>query len=79
MQNTATIERRVDELGRIVLPAEYRTAMGIGKDATLSITFVDDSIVLKRISPSCRICHSSKHVDPKLKVCVECINVIRKS
>ncbi len=77
MQNTAIIERKVDDLGRIVLPIEHRNAMGIGKDAILSMEFVDNTIVLTRISPSCKICHSAKDVDAKLKVCGECIKKIK--
>lgn len=42
------ITRKVDELGRIVLPIELRRNLGIGIGDTLEIFTEDDVIILKR-------------------------------
>lgn len=79
MQNTATITRRVDELGRVVLPAEYRNAMGIGKETPVSMTYSNGSIIINLSVPTCKICYSQEDIDPELKVCSACIKKIRET
>lgn len=50
MKSTGIV-RKVDQLGRIVLPSELRSSLGI-KDDALEIFTKDDMIVLKKYSPS---------------------------
>jgi transcriptional pleiotropic regulator of transition state genes len=45
---TLGIVRKVDELGRIVLPIELRRTLNIKERDTLEIFLNDDSIVLKK-------------------------------
>lgn len=55
MKSTGIV-RRIDELGRFVLPVELRRTMGIGEREELEV-FVDGSaIVLKRHTPACIFC-----------------------
>jgi AbrB family transcriptional regulator, transcriptional pleiotropic regulator of transition state genes len=51
------IVRKVDELGRIVLPKELRVTLNINERDPLEI-FVDDDnrIVLKKYEPACIFC-----------------------
>ena len=42
------IVRKVDELGRIVLPAELRNSLGIEKRHPLEIYVEDEYIILKK-------------------------------
>lgn len=55
MRDTGIV-RKIDELGRIVLPIELRREMGIEEKDTLSILIDGEHIVLKKHSPSCFIC-----------------------
>ncbi len=73
----ATITRKVDELGRVVLPAEYRNAIGVKKDATVSMTYANDSIIIKLSVPTCKICHAQQDIDSDLKICKDCIEKIK--
>lgn len=52
------IVRGVDALGRIVLPKELRTTMGLETDSKLEIYLDGDAIVLKRHRPEgcCDFC-----------------------
>ncbi|MGN1317526.1 MAG: AbrB/MazE/SpoVT family DNA-binding domain-containing protein [Lachnospirales bacterium] len=50
MKSTGIV-RKVDQLGRIVLPSELRNSLGI-KDDALEVFTKDDMIVLKKYSPS---------------------------
>jgi len=58
MSKTTGIVRKVDELGRIVLPKELRTTMGIDEGTPLEI-YVDrktGEIILKVYQPGCVLC-----------------------
>ena len=50
------IVRKVDELGRIVLPIELRRTLDIAEKDALEIFMDGESIVLKKYSPSCIFC-----------------------
>jgi len=52
MKSTGIV-RRVDELGRIVLPSELRRTMGIGERDSLEIFIDNEKIILKKYQPSC--------------------------
>lgn len=80
---THGVIRRVDSLGRIVIPSEIRNLLDItgadkGEGTTLEILVKDDYIMLRKYQPFCFICGSSEDleiIDGK-KVCMECIKKI---
>ncbi|GIO33215.1 AbrB family transcriptional regulator [Paenibacillus albilobatus] len=47
------IVRKVDELGRIVIPMELRRTLGIGEKDSLEIYMDGDAIMLKKYAPGC--------------------------
>lgn len=47
------IVRKVDELGRIVIPMELRRTLGIGEKDALEIYSDGEKIVLKKYAPGC--------------------------
>jgi transcriptional pleiotropic regulator of transition state genes len=51
--------RKVDELGRIVLPINYRQALNISEKDELEITLDDDKIILRKPVAGCRFCQST--------------------
>ena len=51
MKSTGIV-RRVDELGRIVLPIELRRSLNINERDTLEIFVDDEKIVLKKYEPA---------------------------
>jgi transcriptional pleiotropic regulator of transition state genes len=48
--------RKVDDLGRIVLPVELRRLHGIQTGDALEISVDGDAIVLRKLSPGCIFC-----------------------
>jgi len=68
------IVRKVDELGRVVIPIELRRTLGIDVKDALEI-FVDaDKIILKKYEPACIFCGNDvdvQHYKGKL-VCQSC-------
>lgn len=74
MKSTGIV-RRVDELGRIVLPIELRRTLDIAERDTLEIFVSDDTIILKKFQPTCVFCDSSKNLLPYRgkNICSACV------
>ena len=56
------IVRKVDELGRIVLPVELRRKFGVEIHDSLEIYTDDNNIILRKYEPSCIFCGDAKNV-----------------
>ena len=61
MKSTGIV-RRVDELGRIVLPAELRRTLDISVKDQMEIFVDGNAVVLKKYAPTCIFCDSAKDV-----------------
>ncbi len=61
MKSTGIV-RKVDELGRIVLPIELRRTLDIAEKDSLEIYVDGASIVLKKYQPACVFCGDAKDV-----------------
>ncbi|MDR1779030.1 MAG: AbrB/MazE/SpoVT family DNA-binding domain-containing protein [Clostridiales Family XIII bacterium] len=74
------IVRKVDELGRIVLPMELRRTFDIKKEDPLEIFVDDDAIILKKYEPACVFCGSATDVVQIYgkNVCKECIRNMKE-
>ena len=74
MKSTGIV-RKVDELGRIVLPIELRRTLDIAERDELEIYLDDDKVILKKYEPSCVFCGSSCGLVSYhgKNVCMECI------
>jgi len=80
MKSTGIV-RKIDELGRIVLPIELRKNMGIDSKDSIEIFVDDDKIILKKYEPSCIFCGNVEDVTlykGKL-ICRECIESLKSS
>lgn len=74
MIKSTGIIRKVDELGRIVLPMELRNKLKIAEKDPLEIFVDGSSIILKKYNPNCIFCGSSKNLysyEDKL-ICSRC-------
>lgn len=59
MKSTGIV-RRVDELGRVVIPIELRNKFGIAEKDPIEIYVDGSNIVLKKFEPNCIFCGNSK-------------------
>ena len=74
MKSTGIV-RKVDELGRVVIPIELRRTLGIDEKDALEIYTDNEKIVLKKYEPACIFCQSANNVQTykgKL-VCSDCV------
>lgn len=56
------IVRKVDHLGRIVLPKELRDLMNLRPHDGVEIFIDDNAIVLKKYNPSCVFCGAAQQL-----------------
>jgi len=61
MKSTGIV-RKVDELGRIVLPIELRRTFDIEEKDALEIYVDQNMIILKKYEPACIFCGDAKDV-----------------
>lgn len=54
------IVRKIDDLGRIVVPAETRRLFNIHEGDELAITVENGGIVLRKLEATCMFCESSE-------------------
>ena len=59
MKSTGIV-RKMDELGRIVLPIEMRRTLDIAERDALEIYVEGSSVILKKYKPSCIFCDATK-------------------
>ena len=78
MKSTGIV-RKVDELGRIVLPIELRRTLGIEEKDRIEI-FVDGEFILRKYQPACIFCDNAKDIiNYKGKnICPDCIRAMNE-
>lgn len=74
MKSTGII-RKVDDLGRIVLPIEMRRILDIAERDELEIYMENDRIILQKYEPACIFCTSSRRLISYggKNVCRDCV------
>ena len=61
MKSTGIV-RKIDELGRIVLPMELRKVLSLNVKDSIEIYVEGDSIILKKYEPCCIFCGESTNI-----------------
>jgi transcriptional pleiotropic regulator of transition state genes len=70
--------RRIDQLGRVVVPAELRRMLGIRQGDLLDIRVEDGHLILLKIDPECAICGRVDNLVElhEKHVCKDCVREI---
>ncbi len=58
------IARKIDDLGRIVIPAETRRLFSIKDGDQLTISVEGSSIVIRKLESTCTFCGTTESVQP---------------
>jgi len=79
MMKSTGIVRKVDELGRIVLPIELRRTLEIAIKDALEIYVEGNTIILKKYEPSCVFCGNAKNVVSykDKNICQDCLEELK--
>lgn len=70
------IVRRIDHVGRFVLPKELRRQFDlVDNEDSLEIFVEEDRIILKKYEPACVFCNSADDLTDYMnkKICKDCI------
>ena len=69
------IIRNIDDLGRLVVPKEMRTALEISENDPVEISMEGSTIVLKKHTPFCVFCASTADLSlfKGKRICSECL------
>ncbi len=72
--------RKIDELGRIVLPIELRRTLDISEKDSIEIYVDGSTIMLKKYEPACIFCGNAKGVTSfkGKNICPACIEDLKK-
>jgi transcriptional pleiotropic regulator of transition state genes len=79
MKSTGIV-RKLDELGRVVLPVELRRRLGIDIKDTLELKVDGGYVILEKYKPKCMFCKSTEDLTQKLgkQICSNCLKEIAK-
>ena len=74
------IVRRIDELGRIVLPIELRRTMDIEERDRVEIYLEEDLIIVRKFEQTCLFCGTARNLIAlkEKSVCRDCIRALNK-
>jgi transcriptional pleiotropic regulator of transition state genes len=78
--NDTGIVRRIDDLGRIVLPMELRRTLGIHVKDPLSISVDGERIILEKSRDNCAICggRGEMAVVADRAICLDCVALVKR-
>ena len=74
------VVRKIDELGRIVLPKELRLSLGINEGDQMEIYVEGDSVLLRKYEPTCVFCGDTRNVAvyKEKNVCSSCMRELKR-
>ncbi|GMA60383.1 AbrB/MazE/SpoVT family DNA-binding domain-containing protein [Alicyclobacillus fastidiosus] len=75
------IVRKIDELGRVVMPMELRRTLGIDNRDSMGIFVDGDRIILRKYESSCTFCNSADNLTTfkEKRVCGDCCRELKEA
>ena len=79
MKSTGMV-RKIDELGRIVMPAEIRQTLGLEVRDAMEIFIDGERVILQKYQPSCIFCTNADDLIDfgGKRICPECLAKLKK-
>ena len=69
---------KIDKLGRIVIPINYRKALSPENGSEISINKKDGEIIITPLKTTCRLCGGNVCLSTKFQLCEKCIRKIKE-
>ena len=78
MKSTGVV-RKVDELGRVVIPISIRQTMDINEKDPLEIFIDENRIILQKYHPACVFCNNADRIVyfNNKRICQDCLEKIK--
>ncbi len=72
---TSGVVKKVDRLGRVVLPIELRRSLGIEEGDAMELYLADGAIALRKIETTCAFCNGEEELISYRgkNICQECL------
>ena len=70
------IDKHIDDLGRVVLPAKYRSKLGMKSKSKVLVSLEENSIIITPITKCCALCGSFKDINEELNLCEGCLKKV---
>ena len=79
MKSTGVV-RKIDEMGRVVIPKEIRRTLDIQDGDSLEIYIDQEDIILRKYQPSCVFCGNCENIEFLLgkRICRDCIEKLKE-
>lgn len=79
MLKSTGVVRKLDQLGRIVLPKELRTVLNLKEKDALEIYVDGEQIILKKYEPACVFCGDAREVVNyrSKNICKKCLEEMK--
>jgi len=79
MKSTGIV-RKVDELGRVVIPIELRRTLQIEEKDALEIYVDGERIILKKYQPACIFCGNADNITifRDKNICRDCLDTMKE-
>lgn len=73
------VVRKLDEMGRLVLPKELRITFNLKEKDAVEIFVEEKEIILRKYEPSCLFCGNAKDISTykEKKICINCLNELK--
>ena len=70
------LKRKMDQLGRIVIPANVRDELGINEKTELCACVENGALVLRPADTVCRVCGARVETGREMPLCDDCISQV---
>lgn len=79
--NSTKIIKKVDDVGRVVLPFELRKVLNINTGDSLEVYVSNESIIFKKYAPACIFCNNTDEVSnfKGKNICKNCLEQLIKT
>lgn len=69
---------KIDRLGRVVIPIQYRKALGIEENDVLLFSMESGGVMIRPERGVCRLCGGVMEKESTVLLCTACIKRIKK-
>lgn len=73
----STVEKKIDDLGRVVIPKKFREKLGIETKGKVLVSLEKESISIYSPNRRCVLCGEKVKMEAKLRICQSCIEKIK--
>jgi transcriptional pleiotropic regulator of transition state genes len=71
------IEKEIDDLGRVVLPKNFREKLGIKKRSRVLLVLDEETIIISSADNKCLLCGATDSINKNFRICNQCIKDIK--